>query len=99
MLRLIRDKADKSPGFGNRSNNCSQRGDYVHLRLPSGEVRKILSKGLATVGNIGNIEWKNRFSKKPVQKYTWESGRRLEELPKIREAILTEEEKEGQESE
>lgn len=33
--------------------------NFVHLKLPSGEVRKVLKKGYATVGNIGNIDWKN----------------------------------------
>lgn len=48
-------------GSGTGATIAAKEGDYVHLRLPSGEVRKILSKGLATVGNIGNIEWKNKF--------------------------------------
>ncbi len=32
---------------------------YVHLKLPSKEVRKIRSSGFATIGNLGNIDWKN----------------------------------------
>lgn len=32
---------------------------FVHLKLPSGEVRKVRSKGMATVGQLGNIDWKN----------------------------------------
>src|SRR3989344_4183958 len=32
---------------------------YVHLRLPSKEVRKVRSSGFATIGNLGNIDWKN----------------------------------------
>ena len=32
---------------------------YVHLRLPSKEVRKVRSSGLATIGNLGNVDWKN----------------------------------------
>lgn len=32
---------------------------YVHLRLPSKEVRKIRSSGFATIGNLGNVDWKN----------------------------------------
>jgi large subunit ribosomal protein L2 len=47
-------------GSGTGATIAAKEGDYVHLRMPSGEVRKILSKGMATVGNIGNIEWKNR---------------------------------------
>lgn len=32
---------------------------YVHLKMPSGELRKVREVGLATVGQLGNIEWKN----------------------------------------
>lgn len=35
-------------------------GDYVHLKLPSGEIRKVISKCYATVGQLGRIEWKDR---------------------------------------
>ncbi len=34
---------------------------FVHLKLPSGEVRRVRSLGFATVGQLGNIEWKNTF--------------------------------------
>lgn len=32
----------------------------VSLKLPSGEIRKVQAKGMATVGQLGNVEWKNR---------------------------------------
>lgn len=32
----------------------------VHLKLPSGEVRKVRDVCMATIGQLGNIEWKNR---------------------------------------
>ena len=32
---------------------------YVNLRLPSKEVRKVRSSGMATIGNLGNVDWKN----------------------------------------
>ncbi len=32
---------------------------YVILRLPSGEMRQILSECMATVGTVGNEEWSN----------------------------------------
>ncbi len=32
---------------------------YVHVKLPSGELRKIKAEGLATIGQVGNIEWEN----------------------------------------
>ncbi len=31
----------------------------VHLKLPSGEVRKVRAKCFATIGQLGNIDWKN----------------------------------------
>ncbi|TXG78634.1 50S ribosomal protein L2 [Candidatus Dojkabacteria bacterium] len=37
----------------------AREGNYVHLKLPSGEVRKILGICMATVGTISNIDWKN----------------------------------------
>jgi len=37
----------------------AKEGEFVHLKLPSGEVRKISNKGIATVGQLGNIDWKN----------------------------------------
>lgn len=38
----------------------AREGDRVHLKLPSGEVRLFSAKSRATVGQIGNVEWKNR---------------------------------------
>lgn len=32
---------------------------YAHIKLPSGEVRKVPEIGMATVGQLGNVEWKN----------------------------------------
>lgn len=37
----------------------TQEGDYVQLKLPSGELRKVRGEARATVGQLGNIEWKN----------------------------------------
>ncbi len=46
----------------------AREGNFVHLKLPSGEVRKVRSMGLATVGQLGNIEWKNEFFAKAGRK-------------------------------
>ncbi len=35
-------------------------GGLVHLKLPSGEVRVFDAKCRATVGQVGNIDWKNQ---------------------------------------
>jgi large subunit ribosomal protein L2 len=36
-----------------------KEGDYVLIRLPSGEIRRILSECIATIGQIGNLEHQN----------------------------------------
>lgn len=33
--------------------------DYAHVKLPSGEVRKIPLDCFATIGQLGNLDWKN----------------------------------------
>ncbi len=57
-----------SPGRGGQLGRSAgtiiivsaKEGELVHLRLPSGEIRKVQAKGYATIGQLGNIEWKNR---------------------------------------
>lgn len=39
----------------------SKEEKFAHIKLPSGEVRKILLKCFATIGQVGNIDWKNTF--------------------------------------
>jgi large subunit ribosomal protein L2 len=36
-----------------------KEGDYVLIRLPSGEIRRVLSDCIATIGQIGNLEHQN----------------------------------------
>lgn len=43
-------------------------GEYVHLKLPSGEVRRVLSVCYATIGQLGRIEWKDRVIGKAGRK-------------------------------
>ncbi len=38
---------------------AAREGDYVHLKLPSKEVRRVHVNSFATVGQIGNVDWKN----------------------------------------
>jgi large subunit ribosomal protein L2 len=35
----------------------SSEGDYVTLKMPSGELRKVLSNSYATVGQVSNSDW------------------------------------------
>lgn len=37
----------------------AREGNFVHLKLPSGEVRRVPAHGMATIGQLGNIDWKN----------------------------------------
>ena len=37
----------------------AKEGKYALLRMPSGEVRKILAAGMATIGQVGNIQHEN----------------------------------------
>ncbi|MEK7060826.1 MAG: 50S ribosomal protein L2 [Patescibacteria group bacterium] len=45
---------------GNAAVLLSKDGDTVQIKLPSGEVRFFSSLVRATVGQVGNIDWKNR---------------------------------------
>ena len=47
-------------GSGTGAIIAAKEGNYIHLKLPSGELRKVLAKGYATVGVLGNAEWKNK---------------------------------------
>ncbi|MBI3956204.1 50S ribosomal protein L2 [Candidatus Gottesmanbacteria bacterium] len=38
----------------------AKEGDRVQLKLPSGEIRLFSSLCRATVGQVGNVDWKNR---------------------------------------
>lgn len=37
----------------------AKEGGWAHLRLPSTEVRKISINCMATIGSLGNLDWKN----------------------------------------
>jgi large subunit ribosomal protein L2 len=44
---------------GNAAQLMAKEGEYVLVRLPSGEMRKIRGECMATVGQVGNIEHQN----------------------------------------
>lgn len=46
----------------------AREGNLVHLKLPSGEIRRVQSKSYATVGQLGNVDWKNEFFGKAGRK-------------------------------
>jgi len=55
-------------GAGTGAIVQSREGGFVVLKLPSSELRRIPEKALATVGQLGNIELKNRKLTKAGQK-------------------------------
>jgi large subunit ribosomal protein L2 len=44
---------------GGAAQLLAKEGDYAQLRLPSGEVRKVLLDCIATVGQVGNLDHEN----------------------------------------
>ncbi len=44
---------------GAQAQLVSKEGDYALLKLPSGEVRKVLVECTATIGQVGNVEHEN----------------------------------------
>lgn len=44
---------------GTYAQLIAKEGKYALLRLPSGEVRKVLATAMATVGQVGNLEHEN----------------------------------------
>ena len=55
-------------GSGAQAIVQAKEGNFAHLKLPSGEVRKVRVKGYATIGNVGNVEWKNEVIGKAGRK-------------------------------
>ena len=45
---------------GDQAFIMAKEGKYVHLKMPSGEIRKILASNFATIGQIGRLEWKDQ---------------------------------------
>ncbi|MBI4098015.1 MAG: 50S ribosomal protein L2 [Candidatus Levybacteria bacterium] len=48
-------------GAGTGAIVAAKEGAFVHVKLPSGEIRRIRGECLATVGVLSNIDWKNEF--------------------------------------
>ncbi len=46
-------------GAGTGAIVNAKEGDYVFLKMPSGEIRRVHVNCMATVGQVGNVEWKN----------------------------------------
>lgn len=56
------------PGLGGRmvrsagasAQLMAKEGDYAQIRMPSGEIRQVLKRCYATVGQVGNLDHENR---------------------------------------
>lgn len=46
----------------------AREDSYVHIKMPSGEIRRIKNAGYATVGQVGNVDWKNEVIGKAGRK-------------------------------
>ncbi len=55
-------------GAGTYATVAAKEEEYIHLKLPSSEIRKVRGECLATVGAIGNIEAKNKVIGKAGRK-------------------------------
>ena len=47
---------------------AAREDNLVHLKLPSGEIRKVRANCSATIGQLGNTEWKNEVIGKAGRK-------------------------------
>ncbi|QJT07652.1 50S ribosomal protein L2 [Oceanidesulfovibrio marinus] len=63
---------------GTYAQLVAKEGKYALLRLPSGEVRRVLSAGAATVGQVGNLDHEN-ISLGKAGRSRWKGNR-----PKVR---------------
>jgi large subunit ribosomal protein L2 len=44
---------------GNSAQLVARDGDYSQIKLPSGEIRRVHLDCMATIGQVGNVEWEN----------------------------------------
>ncbi|HVZ67315.1 MAG TPA: 50S ribosomal protein L2 [Patescibacteria group bacterium] len=45
---------------GNQAFIMAKEAGYAHVRMPSGEIRRILGINYATIGQLGKVDWKDR---------------------------------------
>lgn len=65
-------------GAGAGATVLAKERDYVKIALPSGETRLVDKDNFATVGTVGNVEWKNVYLGKAGR------SRHLGKRPKVR---------------
>ena len=47
-------------GAGAGVTVAATEGNFVQVKMPSGEVRRVLATAKATIGQVGNITWKDK---------------------------------------
>ncbi len=45
---------------GNAAFIMAKEDGYAHVKMPSGEIRRILLANVATIGQLGKVDWKDR---------------------------------------
>ncbi len=45
---------------GDQAFIMAKEAGYAHVKMPSGEVRKIFAQNFATIGQLGKVDWKDR---------------------------------------
>ena len=63
---------------GNQAFIVAREEKYVHVKMPSGELRRVFGENYATIGQLSLIEWKDRVLGKAG------ASRRLGKRPKVR---------------
>lgn len=63
---------------GSSAKILAKEGDWVHLELPSKEIRKVHTTCVATIGQVGNLDWRNIVFGKAGRK------RHIGRRPKVR---------------
>lgn len=51
-------------GAGTLATVLAKEGETVHVKMPSGEIRRFNKNAVATIGQLSNIDWKNRSFRK-----------------------------------
>ncbi len=46
---------------GGMATVVAKEGGFAHIKMPSGELRMVKVDSYATVGQLGNIDWKNKI--------------------------------------
>ncbi len=55
-------------GAGVGATVGSIEGNFIQIKLPSGEVRKVVKNCMATIGQVGNVGWKDEVIGKAGRK-------------------------------